>query len=126
VFFILLIMLGFIIFLLYFSLFFTFFLNLPFLLTFHHGRERNFALNFIIIFKDIANQLTIGDIEIPFFYSYRLYKSSLAIFVALLVLLDLSVCLFDIRKPLDNFPGPQCSAKNIDACVCCHFKPDSR
>jgi hypothetical protein len=53
-------------------------------------------LNLIIIFKDISNKLTIGNIEVPFFDSYRLYESPLAILITFLVFLDLSICLFDM------------------------------
>lgn len=119
-----------------FSLFFLFYTLFPILLVhllllFSFGlitilREGNFALHLVIIFKDIPYELTISNIEIPLLDPNGLDEPSLAILVALLVLLDLPVCLFDMGQPLNHPPRAHSRAENVDACIGSHLETDTR
>jgi len=64
-------------------------------------------MHFVIIFKHIAYNLTIRDVEITFFKSKCSDEIFLAIFVFTLVFSDLSESLLDMRQPIWNFPLPE-------------------
>lgn len=107
------------------DLFFIFLLLFAFLLIVAL-RECDLALHLIIIFEDIANEFAISYIKIPLLNPDGLDEPSPAVLISLLILLDFSICLFYMGKPLHHFPCPYCSAKDIDACVGCHFQSDAR
>lgn len=86
---------------------------------------RDFTLYFIIILKNISYKLTICNIKISFFDPQCFDKSFLAGLVIFLILLNLSVCLFNMGKPLDYFPCAHSSAKNINTGVCRDFQSNS-
>ena len=86
----------------------------------------HFALHFVIVLKDIADDFAVGDIELPFFQPERLDKRFAAVLILPLVLFDLPKGLLDMRQPFGNPPLPQSSAEYIDAGSGCHLKPYPR
>lgn len=64
------------------------------------SRKIYLAMHFVIIFKHIAYNLTIRDVEITFFQSKCSDEIFLAIFVFTLVFSDLSESLLDMRQPI--------------------------
>lgn len=80
---------------------------------------------FIIVFKDISNNLAICYVKISFFQSKCSDKSLLTVLVLTLILPHLSEGLLDMRQPIRNFPLPHGSTQNIDASSGGYFQSDS-
>lgn len=89
-------------------------------------RKGNLTLHLIIILKNIANKLTISNIKIALLDPNGSDEPLPTVFVTLLILLYLSVCLLYIRQPFHDPPGPERSAKDIDARIGGYFQPYPR